>query len=287
MYNWCGVALGECEASEERITDLVKSIPLQDLTRNRSTFAVRAARLGGVNRALRQVELERDMGALVKQQVPRLRVKLSNPDLTFACVLFDNSFLIGISSSSKPSGLIAPRRPRKRPVFHPSTMPPKIARCMVNLSRATPGGTFSDPFSGVGGISIEAAVIGCNVVGMDASPRMIRGARRNIRYFGLDSLGFIYGDARHAPLHDLDAIATDPPYGRGSSTMGAKTANLFKDFLAGASDCLKKKAHLCISAPEEIPVEEYAREAGLRMKERHLVRVHRSLTRQFVVLQSA
>jgi len=286
MYNLCGIALGECEAEEEQITNLVKNLPLEDLTKNASTFAVRAARLGGVNKFLRQEGLERDVGTLVKQQVPRLKANLSSPDLKFACVLFDNSFLFGILSSSKPSGLIAPRRPRKRPVFHPSTMPPKIARCMVNLSRAIPGGTFLDPFSGVGGISIEAAVIGCNVVGMDASPRMLRGARRNLRYFDLDALGFIHGDARHTPLHGLDAIATDPPYGRGSSTMGAKAANLFRDFLAGVSSSLKKEAHLCISAPEEIQVEDYAKEAGLRMTEKHLARVHRSLTRQFVVLQS-
>jgi tRNA (guanine10-N2)-dimethyltransferase len=287
MYNLCGFALGECEAEEEQIANLVKNLPLEDLTKDTRTFAVRAARLGGVNKTLRQEGLERDVGTLVKQQVPKLKANLKNPDMKFVCVLFDNSFLIGISTFSKPSGVIAPRRPRKRPVFHPSTMPPKIARCMVNLSRAIPGGTFLDPFSGVGGISIEAAMIGCNVVGMDASPRMLRGARRNLRHFNLDALGLIHGDARHTPLHGLDSIATDPPYGRGSSTMGAKASNLFRDFLAGASSSLKKEAHLCISAPEEIQVEDYAKEAGLRMKEKHLARVHRSLTRQFVVLQNA
>jgi len=116
---------------------------------------------------------------------------------------------------------------------------------------------------------------------------MLRGARRNLRYFGLDALGFLNGDARHTPLHDLDAIATDPPYGRGSSTRGVKTASLVRDFLAGAGNSLKKGAHLCISSPVEIQVEDQAREAGLRMIERHLAKVHRSLTRQFVVLQNA
>jgi len=286
MYNWCGVALGECDADEDQIHKLVRSLPLEDIARNAESYAVRAARLGGVNKSLRQVDLERNVGSIVKECVPRLKVQLNRPDLTFACVIFDNSFLVGISSYFKPSGLIAPRRPRKRPVFHPSTMPPKIARCMVNLARAGPGGTFLDPFSGVGGISIEAAVIGCNVVAMDASPRMLRGARRNLKYFGLEPLGFLHGDARHTPLHELDAIATDPPYGRGSSTMGAKTSNLVREFLAGAGAYLKRGSHLCISSPVEIQIEDYAQEAGLRMKERHLAKVHRSLTRQFVVLQN-
>jgi tRNA (guanine10-N2)-dimethyltransferase len=286
MYDSCGIVLQECQAAEDRIHQLVRDLALEDLTKSSESFAVRSVRLGGVNKTLRRVDLERDVGSLVKQRIPRLKVRLNNPDLTFACVIFENSFLMGISGYSKPSGLIAPRRPRKRPVFHPSTMPPKIARCMVNLARASPGRTFLDPFAGVGGISIEAAVIGCNVVGIDASLRMLRGTRRNFKHFGLDALGILNGDARRTPLHDLDAIATDPPYGRGSSTMGAKTSNLVRDFLAEVGGCLKRESHLCICSPVEIPIDDYAQEAGLRMRERHLAKVHRSLTRQFVVLQN-
>lgn len=287
MYDSCGVLLGECDGDEAQIQALVKSQPIETLARNAETFAVRSVRLGGVNRSIRREDLERRLGALVKELAPRLRVRLQNPDLIFACILFEDKFVFGVSGFSKQSGLIAPRRPRQRPVFHPSTMPPKIARCMVNLARATPGAIFADPFCGVGGIAIEAAVIGSRVVALDASLRTLRGARRNMKHFGLDAEGFLNSDARNLPVQSLDAIATDPPYGRGSSTMGAKVPNLVREFLAGARGSLKKKAHLCISAPEEIEVEAYAREAGLTMKERHLAKIHRSLTRQFVVLQNS
>ena len=286
MYDSCGVELGRCGAEEGEIRGLVENLPLEELTLNRSSFAVRSVRLGGVNKPIRRVGLEKDVGSMVKAIVPRLNVRLRDPEVTFICILFGDSFLIGLSSYSKPSGLIAPRRPRKRPIFHPSTMPPKIARCMINLARATPGGTFADPFSGVGGIMIEAAVIGCRVVGVDADVRMLRGARRNLSYFGLDSLGFLNGDARRMPFQPVDAIATDPPYGRGSSTMGSKVASLVEDFLMGVKSSLKRGRHLCISAPVEVGVEDYARDAGLRVRERHLARVHRSLTRQFVVIQN-
>jgi len=286
MYDWCGAYLGECEAEEKQILGLVKNQPIEQLAKDAASFAVRSVRLGGVNKSIRRTDLERDVGSVVKDLVPRLKVRLQDPDLTFACILHENAFILGLSGYWKPSGLIAPRRPRKRPVFHPSTMPPKIARCMVNLARATPGKNFADPFSGVGGIIIEAAVIGCRVLGIDASLRMLRGARRNINYFGLRAEGFLNADARYLPLQSLDAIATDPPYGRGSSTMGAKVATLVKEFLAGAKSYLKKGAHLCISAPVEVEVESYARDAGFAFKEKHLVRVHRSLTRQFVVLQN-
>jgi tRNA (guanine10-N2)-dimethyltransferase len=181
---------------------------------------------------------------------------------------------------------MAPRRPRKRPVFHPATMPPKIARCMVNLARAVPGALFADPFCGVGGILIEASVVGCRVLGVDASRRMLRGARRNLRYFKLNAQGFLNADARHLPLHELEAVATDPPYGRDSSTMGAGVRGLVHDFLSGAKDSLKKGAHVCISSPKEVELEDYARDAGFTLREKHFVRIHRSLTRQFVVLEN-
>ena len=286
MYDQCGALLGECEAEQEEIESFVKNQPLEQLARTATSFAVRSARIGGVTRSIVRSNLERDVGALVKESVPRLKVKLKCPDMTFVCILDGSKFLFGLSGFKKPSGLMAPRRPRKRPVFHPATMPPKIARCMVNLARSRPGTVFADPFCGVGGIMIEASVIGCRVLGADASRRMLRGARRNLRHFKLDAEGFVNADARRLPMQGLDAIATDPPYGRDSSTMGAGVRGLVHDFLAGAKNSLKKGAYVCISAPKEVELEAYAGEAGFRLRERHLVRIHRSLTRQFVVLEN-
>jgi tRNA (guanine10-N2)-dimethyltransferase len=287
MYDWCGLSLGECEAAEQQIEFFVRNQPIEQLMSGAESFAVRSVRLGGANKSIRRVNLESKIGSVVKALVPRMKVRLQNPDLILACVLYENRFLLGVSGYSKPSGLIAPRRPRKRPVFHPSTMPPKIARCMVNLARAVPGATFADPFSGVGGIVIEAAVIGCRVLGLDANLRMLRGARRNMKHFGLAAEGFLNADARFLPGRGLEAIATDPPYGRGSSTMGSKVTALVKEFLEGAKSSLKKEAHLCISAPIEVDVEAYAQQAGFALREKHLAKVHRSLTRQFVVLQNS
>ena len=285
MYDQCGVLLAECHADPPEIERLVKSQPLDELTKNSKNFAVRAARIGGVTKAISRVSLERDIGSIIKGSVPRLQVELRGPDVTFICILYESRCLFGLSGFKKPSGLTAPRRPRKRPIFHPSTMPPKIARCMVNLARAKPGSTFADPFCGVGGILIEAAVVGCNVIGLDASVRMLRGARRNLRHFNLDAMGYVNADARAPPIGEVEAIATDPPYGRGSSTMGVKMTTLIRQFLEQATSLLSKNGHLCIAMPQEVDVERYARDGGLHVREQHLVRVHRSLTRRFIVLQ--
>jgi len=157
---------------------------------------------------------------------------------------------------------------------------------MVNLARARPGRIFADPFCGVGGITLEAATIGCDVIALDASLRMVRGVRRNLRHYGLADLGFVHGDARKTPLAGVEAIATDPPYGRDSSTMGATTTLLFRDFLFRVRDVLKRDSHICISSPRELELERFATEAGLTVREKHLARIHRSLTRQFVVLRN-
>ena len=287
MYDQCGILLAECTADPHEINRTVRNQDLQGLTRNSESFAVRAVRIGGVAKSIARVNLEREIGALIKELVPRLQVKLIAPDITFLCVLYESSFLFGLSGFKKPSGLMAPRRPRKRPVFHPSTMPPKIARCMVNLARSKPGSTFLDPFCGVGGILIEGAMIGCNVVGLDANQRMLRGARKNLEYFNLQPLGYVNADARTPPIRGrwgVDAIATDPPYGRGSSTMGVKMSNLIKDFLGQVGSLLAKDGHLCIAAPADVDISLYARDGGLTVKEEHLAKVHRSLTRRFAVL---
>ena len=79
----------------------------------------------------------------------------------------------------------------------------------------------------------------------------------------------------------VGAMAKDRPYGRGSSTMGVKMTTLMHEFLTGAGSMLRRGGHLFISTPAEVDVEGYAGDGGLTVKEQHLVRVHRSLTRRF------
>jgi tRNA (guanine10-N2)-dimethyltransferase len=286
MYDKCGYLLGECQADEQEIRRLITNLSLENIVADASSYAVRSERLGGVKKNIRRTGLERSIGGLLKEKAPNLHVQLVEPDLTFLCVIYEESFLFGITRHAKPSGPISRRRPRKRPVFHPSTMPPKIARCMVNLSRARSGEYFADPFCGVGGIVIEATLIGCQVVGVDASTRMLRGVRKNVTHFGLQTSGIVMGDARSLPFHGLDSIATDPPYGRDSSTRGVKVNDLIREFLSGVSSSMNRGAHLCISAPSEVQLADFARDSGFKVKERHLARIHRSLTRQFVVAKN-
>src|SRR5881397_1025967 len=158
------------------------------------------------------------------------KVDIPTPAKQCRGMITGEAFHFGLLTYQRPKASIANRRPRKRPAFHPSTMVPKLARCMVNLSGALEGCTFLDPFGGVGGIALEESLVGCNVIGMHAKLRMVRGTRRNFAHFNLGSSGLLRADARRMPLTRVDAIATDPPYGTQSSTFKSSTRQSLRTF---------------------------------------------------------
>jgi tRNA (guanine10-N2)-dimethyltransferase len=93
------------------------------------------------------------------------------------------------------------------------------------------------------------------------------------------------GDARELPAFQVDAIATDPPYGRQATTRGSELRELYHKTLPSITEALKRRGYLCITSPAELELEEMADDAGLRTVERHEQRVHRSLTRKIYVFR--
>ncbi len=281
-----GVEIFRSPATYNEIAEAAESAPLEDFLAPADTFSVRISRFGEESDSVSTVKLESAVGDLIVRR-SAARVNLRAPGKQFRGILTGGDFHFGLSAYSRPRGSVASRRPRKRPVFHPSTMVPKLARCMVNLSRPSPNGIFLDPFCGVGGILIEAGFLGCQVVGVDALSRMLRGTRRNLKHFGFAPLGLVKGDARHLPVARTDSIATDPPYGTGASTLKSTTARIMGDFLPEARNVLSKGRRVVIASPTGTRSPMIAENAGFRVEDRHLVYVHRSLTREILVLVAA
>src|SRR5881409_1990192 len=121
---------------------------------------------------------------------------------------------------------------------------------------------------------------------MDALRRMIRGSRRNLKYFQMDPSGLIRGDARNIPVTRIEAMATDPPYGTGASTLKSTTRNILKDFLPNAHSILSKGCKAVVASPVGTRTPDIAESAGFRVVDRHEVYVHRSLTREILVLEA-
>ena len=272
--------------TEDNLSSIKREVEFTDLEpflSSQDSFSIRMLRFGGVSKELSRVHLEGYLGKLLAGKTGA-KVDLRSPKKPFRGILAGSLFHLGLIMHQRPKGSIHRRRPRKRAVFHPSTMPPKLARCLVNLSEVRDGETFLDPFCGVGGIAIEASLLGCNVVGIDALSRMVRSARRNLAHFGLKSFGLLRGDARNIPLRRVDAIATDPPYGTGASTLRSTTKDILVSFLPQAKSILSPDGKVVFASPLGTGAIDLAESQGFKVFDRHELYVHRSLTREILVL---
>ncbi|MEM2128717.1 MAG: THUMP domain-containing protein [Candidatus Methanomethylicaceae archaeon] len=245
------------------------------------TFGVRATR---VKRYWDGVDL-RALEKTIGDSVPRslgARVNLSRPEVWVRAVISGENVYIFSRSFRTDRGAFVRRRPKSRPYFHPGVLEPKIARVFVNLSAVKPRDLFLDPFCGTGGFLIEAAMMGMNAVGIDLDLRMVRGAMKNTRFYGLDC-GVVHGDGASGIVKRADGIATDPPYGRGTSTGGERVEDLIRGLARMAHDVLKSQGRICFASPSEISPSRIAEEEGLSVLEEHMMRVHKSLTRAIVI----
>lgn len=285
MTRVCGVELLCCSADAEEIFKMASSAPLEEFIQKGESFAVRVRRVRESAPHLLGVELERKLGELILSRVKGVKVDLANPQKTFFGVLIDNKFIFGLKIAGISPKPFTQRRPRKRPFFHPSAMPPKLARCMVNLAKPKVGDLVLDPFCGTASMLIEAGLIRCRVLGLDAKHRMVKGGLRNLQHYGIKPEGMIVADALKPPTVKADCIVTDPPYGRSATTLGRETRQIIKDFLSTLQDYLAKGRRICIAAPKSVKAGMLGEEQGLNHVESHFVYVHRSLTREIAVFE--
>ncbi len=285
MTRICCQEIFNCPAQLSEILANMHSVSLEDFIEGGESFAVRVKRVRGVTPQLTGVELERKLGEQILEKVKTTRVDLTNPQKTFFGVLTDKRLVFGLKTAEIPTKPFFERRPRRRLVFHPTAMPAKLARVMVNLAQPKVGDLVLDPFCGTAGILVEAGLIGCRVIGFDAKPHMLRGGLENLLHYGIEPEGMVVADARHPPVSKVDCIVTDPPYGRSASTLGTSTRRIVEDFLAAVGDMLPRGRRICMASPKSIRIDEAGEEAGFEHIESHFVYVHGSLTREIVVFE--
>jgi len=280
----CCREIFNCEANISEILANISSGSMEEFIEGDS-FAVRVRRVKGVTPELVRVELERKLGEQILKTVKTSRVNLSNPQKTFFGVLTDKRFIFGLKTAEIIPKPFSERRPRRRPFFHPTAMPAKLARVMVNLAQPNKGDLVLDPFCGTGGMLVEAGLIGCRVLGFDAKPHMLRGGLKNLLHYGINLEGVAVADARYPPVAKVDCIVTDPPYGRSASTLGASTIRIVEDFLSAVGDKIPRGRRICMASPKTIRITDAGEKTGFKHLESHFVYVHRSLTREIVVFE--
>ena len=231
-------------------------------------FYIRAAAAGK-----NSVSIERELGAILGGQG---RISFSTPDFVIRAYWFDRWY-IGIQVGAGHRKDMEKRTAPMRPFFSPVSMHPFLARLLVNLSHTKRGELILDPFCGTGGILIEAAVMGRQVIGADASLSMVSGARMNLRYYGVEPGRVVHSSIEKLEIGvKVDAIATDLPYGR-SSPMFHVTENFLADTVAKFSDLLRDGGYsVVVSNTREL--EQVAR-SDFQITNVIALRVHKSLTR--------
>jgi len=281
----CSLELFKCEANFVEILEHTQSTPLGEVLRPHESFVVRVKRVAGAAPHLNRAGLERKLGEIILNTVEKSRVSLKAPQKTFFGVLTENKFVFGLKLADVSPKAFVERNPKRKPFFHPSAMPAKLARCMVNLARPRAGDLVLDPFCGTASMLIEAALIGCRVVGCDVKRHMVKGSLRNLLHFNVEPEGLAVADARALPFTRADCVVTDPPYGRSATTMGSATERVVHDFLHAVADTLRRGGRICMAAPKTVCVGKIGEELGYKRLESHFVYIHRSLIREIVVFE--
>ncbi len=274
-----------CQAEEATINKMAENTDFTKTLFAGESFAVRIKRIKEHAPQVGTVSLEAKLGKHILRKVPKAKVNLKTPDKTFFGVLTSKKLVFGVKQKEIKPKTFSERRPRKKPFFHPSAMPSKLGRCMVNLARAKIGELVLDPFCGTGSVMVEAALIGCRVLGFDVQRRMAEGCRKNLEHFSVKPEGLVIADSRELPLTRIDCIVTDPPYGKSATTMKSTTKQIVEGVLSSARSLLREGQRICIASPKTLNIARIGAELSYRHIESHFAYVHRTLTREIVVFE--
>ncbi|RMF54877.1 hypothetical protein D6745_03895 [Candidatus Woesearchaeota archaeon] len=170
------------------------------------------------------------------------------------------------------------RRAHLRPGFHPSSLHPKLARAMVNLTEAKKGRTIFDPFCGTGGLLIEAGLMGLRCVGYDVDENMIIKADKNMKHYNIKDYRLELRDSTKL-ARKMSYVVSDLPYGKNTKTKDID--NIYSGFFNRLRNLLGKRA--VIGLPDFVASEKYVE--GFKKKHEFSYRIHKSLSKKILVLE--
>ena len=226
---------------------------------------------------------------LVREVIERAGKLCRNPKAPVLEIIVTEGVIVaGLRFFKRDLSSLRKRDPQRRPVYRPGTLTPIFSRLFVNLSRVSrqPGEIFLDPFCGVGGFLLEACTMGVKYIGSDTDFTSVKGASINLRHYGcVDNV--VVANACDLPYIKVSGIGTDPPYGRLTQARGLGLDELMECFLHSAHENLLPGRYLVFAQKSSINLEDFIRDAGFRLVEKHLNWVHGALTRDIYVVRRA
>lgn len=266
-----------CSTNIDMIEKLGKRISIGE-----GSFAVRGKRVQAQNEGINLKALEKKVADCVLGEA---EVDLENPANEIRVIISKRGH-IGLFLAKIPRKEFEEREVKKRPYFSPVSLHPRLARALVNLSRVRSKDILLDPFCGTGGVLMEASLVGAKVMGSDIDPRMVAGCKENLAKFDIENAEVFQGDVGKIEdkVSEVDAIVTDPPYGKSATTNREEIKSLYERAFSSFSQVLKDQRFLSMVLHDEELIELGKRYFSLI--ECHPHRVHRSLTRNFCVFKN-
>ena len=248
-----------------------------DITIPEGTFAVRGKRFEGMMKDIDSQDIIRKLGGILSKtndvdlKEPKNRVR----------ILMSDRLHVFLEERTIDRNILETRKVGERPFFSPISLHPRYARALINLTGVKKGGTVLDPFCGTGGIVIEAGFMGMKAIASDFDPEMIAGTEENMDYYGLkmyDSEVLDISDIADR-FGEVDAIATDPPYGRSTHTGGEDIESIYRRAMTSFGDTLKAGACAGVVLPHPIV------DTRLKLQSMFVQRVHGSLSRHYHIFR--
>lgn len=218
---------------------------------------------------------EKKFGSLIWEKIKNPKVKLKNAK-TEIHFFRHNSKIFCCNLIKVIKSDYEERKPHKRPELHPSSLHPRLARAVINLTGIKKG-ILLDPFCGSGGILLEAGLIGLKPVGYDIDPVMIRRAKINLKHYKIKA----QLEMKDSTLlkKPVNYVVTDLPYGR--NTPSKNLEDIYKDFIAALKKILKKKA--VIMFPDFIDHKRLLK--GFKIEKEFTYYLHKSLSKNIILIK--
>ncbi len=179
------------------------------------------------------------------------------------------------------------RKPHMKPEMLPISMSPKLARGMINITGLEKG-AIVDPFCGVGGILVEAGMLGFRVVGAEIRDDVAEKCRKNLQHYSIpseircgDGVSLIESIGRGPDAEKRVAVVTEVPFGRNTSPKNLM--GLYERFI----EAVRKAGVVCAASfPNDESVERIMKRTGILFKRIATIRIHRSLSKRIYILNA-
>jgi len=261
----------------ESIPEKIRKNALKNKIVKRGSIAVKYK-----NRSI-NIDSKSVVEALADVYTKNRDVNLENPDIELRALITDSRIYVGIKLFETGRSLFDDRKVQYRPFFSPISLDPKLARILVNLSLVKKGKILLDPFCGTGGILLEGGLIGAKLIGSDIENKMIDGCKETLEHYKIKNYKLHCSDIGEIGkfIDSVDAIVTDFPYGKATTTKGEEMDKLYDRAFKSISEVLKKngRAVVGLSNSEMISVGE----GYFSLLNVYEIKAHRSLTRYFAV----